>query len=182
MTVILYFTVMNEMNPEYNLEELSRAVELKLAEFGIRDGQRDGRISGVPDARTIRYYTTLGLLDPPKTSGRQARYGPRHLRQLIAIKLLQQASLSLAEIQTRLYGRTDTELEALLQTAAEQNRQRPAESVSLVYWQEIVIEPGLKIMAEAGWQSRLEPQVLEQRIRAALAALEAQPQNGQRRN
>jgi hypothetical protein len=35
-----------------------------------------------PDVRTIRYYGTLGLIDPPpEMTGRSARYGGRHLLQ-----------------------------------------------------------------------------------------------------
>jgi DNA-binding transcriptional MerR regulator len=62
----------------------------------------------VPDARTVRYYTTLGLLDRPAAMrGRTALYGRRHLLQLVAIKRLQARGLSLAEVQARLVGRTD---------------------------------------------------------------------------
>ncbi len=71
-------------------------------------GQANGRVREVPDQRTIRYYTTLGLIDrPAEMRGRTALYGVRHLLQLVAIKRLQTHGLSLAEIQTRVVGRTD---------------------------------------------------------------------------
>src|SRR5262249_3405794 len=78
------------------------------------DGQPSGRVRDVPDRRTIRYYTTLGLLDrPAEMRGRTALYGRRHLLQLVAIKRLQARGLSLAEIQERLVGLPNSRLEAL---------------------------------------------------------------------
>ena len=42
-------------------------------------GQTNGQIREVPDARSIRYYTTLGLIDRPgEMRGRTALYGKRH--------------------------------------------------------------------------------------------------------
>ena len=65
----------------------------------------------MPDRRTIRYYTTLGLIDrPAEMRGRTALYGRRHLLQFVAIKKLQARGRSLAEIQQALAGQTDKEL------------------------------------------------------------------------
>ena len=72
----------------------------------------NGRVRDVPGERLIRWYTTIGLVDPPLTRrGRIAQYGRRHLLQLVAIKRLQAAGRSIAEIQTVLTGATDTTLE-----------------------------------------------------------------------
>ncbi|MEU7854650.1 MerR family transcriptional regulator [Nonomuraea sp. NPDC049141] len=72
----------------------------------------NGRVRDVPGERLIRWYTTIGLVDPPLTRrGRIAQYGRRHLLQLVAIKRLQAAGRSIAEIQTALTGATDTTLE-----------------------------------------------------------------------
>ena len=61
---------------------------------------KNGQVRAVPDERTIRYYATLGLLDRPLAMrGRTALYGPRHVAQVVAIKRLQSAGRSLAEIQ-----------------------------------------------------------------------------------
>ena len=74
----------------------------------------DQRVQTTPDARTVRFYQTAGLLDRPvRYDGRVARYGRRHLLQLVAIRILQSEGLSLAQIQTRLAGATNTELEAI---------------------------------------------------------------------
>ncbi|PZG54539.1 hypothetical protein C1I98_03775 [Spongiactinospora gelatinilytica] len=76
----------------------------------------NGRVREVPGARLIRWYTTIGLVDPPLTRrGRIALYGRRHLLQLVAIKRLQADGLSIAEIQTRLAGATDAHLATVAQ-------------------------------------------------------------------
>ena len=60
----------------------------------------NGQIRAVPDERTIRYYGTIGLLDRPSAMrGRTALYSRKHLAQVVAIKRLQTAGRSLAEIQ-----------------------------------------------------------------------------------
>ncbi|HWB07972.1 MAG TPA: MerR family transcriptional regulator [Pirellulales bacterium] len=72
------------------------------------------RVRDVPDLRTIRYYTTLGLLDRPlDMRGRTAYYGWRHVWQLLAIKRLQLAGVPLVEIQQRLTGAEDRTLKKL---------------------------------------------------------------------
>ena len=78
-----------------------------------------GRVRDVPDLRTIRYYTTLGLLDRPAAMrGRTALYGARHLLQLVAIKRLQARGLSLAAVQERVVGLSDAALRRLAETEA----------------------------------------------------------------
>src|SRR2546423_9398499 len=107
------------------LDELSDRVARELGERGLLGAAADGRVSAAPDARTVRYYTTLGLLDRPAIIGRQARYSARHLHQLLAIKALQAAGLPLAQIQERLFGRSDAELQRLVASL----QQRPAPQI-----------------------------------------------------
>src|SRR5262245_29598396 len=91
------------------LDELTARVALALSVD--YDGAPNDRVRDVPDRRTIRYYTMLGLLDrPARFDGRTALYGPRHLAQLVAIKRLQGHGLSRHEIQRRLQGLTDAAL------------------------------------------------------------------------
>ncbi|HEX4812395.1 MAG TPA: MerR family transcriptional regulator [Nonomuraea sp.] len=72
----------------------------------------NGRVRDVPGERLIRWYTTIGLVDPPLTRrGRIARYGRRHLLQLVAVKRMQAAGHSIAHIQATLTGATDHVLE-----------------------------------------------------------------------
>ncbi|MBI2263839.1 MAG: MerR family transcriptional regulator [Armatimonadetes bacterium] len=163
-----------------SLETLSERVTHRLQEFGLVGAQTDHRVSSAPDARTIRYYTTLGLLDRPLIQGRQAHYGKRPALQLLAIKALQARALPLAQIQERLYGRSDAELESLLTSLVVPQGER-SEPVRIMDWREIAIEPGLKLVAEAGWSQGLPEPVLEKRIRAALAALQKTPLEGKER-
>jgi DNA-binding transcriptional MerR regulator len=103
--------------PLWTLDELCARVALSLS-VGY-EGQASGRVREVPDRRTVRYYTTLGLLDRPALRGRTALYGPRHLAQLVAIKRLQARGLSLAEAQARLLGLTDRKLAELARLPAD---------------------------------------------------------------
>jgi DNA-binding transcriptional MerR regulator len=97
-----------------NIDELSDEIGRLLKANNLVSQQQDNRVSPVPDMRTIRYYSGLGLVDRPSIMGRVARYSGRHILQLLAIKVLQGASLPLAEIQTRLYGLSDSELENII--------------------------------------------------------------------
>ena len=79
---------------------LSELVTEAAARIAALPPPKNGQVRAVPDERTIRYYGTLGLLDRPVAMrGRTAIYGARHLAQVVAIKRLQSAGRSLAEIQ-----------------------------------------------------------------------------------
>ena len=74
----------------------------------------NGRVRDVPNERLVRWYVTVGLVDPPLSRrGRVARYGRRHLLQLVAVKRRQAEGRSLAEIQAELAGATDEALAAV---------------------------------------------------------------------
>lgn len=91
-------------SPLWTIDQLADAVERAFRSQDAPD-QRSGRVREVPDKRTIRYYTTLGLLDrPAEMRGRTAYYGRRHLLQLVAIKRLQSAGQTLVQIQSILAG------------------------------------------------------------------------------
>ncbi|HZX93389.1 MAG TPA: MerR family transcriptional regulator [Myxococcales bacterium] len=157
------------------LEQLSERVAAELSDRGLLGAAADARISAAPDARTVRYYTTLGLLDRPRIEGRQGHYGERQLWQLLAIKALQAADLPLAEIQQRLYGRSDDELKALVESLGAQARARgvPPKGgarIPVLGLREVVLEPGVRLLVEEGWRPR-DAAALETKIRAALAAL-----------
>jgi len=97
---------------QWTLDQLGSHVARALSE-GYEPAQ-SGRVRAVPDRRTIRYYTTLGLVDrPSEMRGRTAYYGRRHLLQLVAIKRLQGEGHSLAEAQARLAGLDNSSLEEL---------------------------------------------------------------------
>jgi DNA-binding transcriptional MerR regulator len=109
------------------------------------EGQASGRVRDVPDRRTIRYYTTLGLIDrPARMRGRTALYSRRHLLQVVAIKRLQARGLALADLQQQLLGLSDAALEqvaripAAVEAKAEEagpsERANPVEERSFTFW------------------------------------------------
>src|SRR2546430_9008679 len=102
----------------WTIEELGAQVALALSVD--YEGPGNGRVRGVPDLRSIRYYTTLGLIDrPAEMRGRTALYGRRHLLQLVAIKRLQAQGLTIAELQRQLLGLTNAALEKIARLSVE---------------------------------------------------------------
>ncbi|MEU4620692.1 MerR family transcriptional regulator [Actinoplanes sp. NPDC023801] len=96
----------------WTMEQLVERVGAALA--AEYPGAPNGRVREVPDRRSIRWYTTIGLVDRPLgTRGRTVLYGPRHLLQLVAIKRRQAAGMTLAEIQAELAGASEETLAAV---------------------------------------------------------------------
>lgn len=99
-------------DPLWTLEELRAHAAALLEAEEIASGS--GRIRAIPDERTLRYYTTLGLLSGPALlKGRKAFYDRKHLAQVVAIKRLQALGMSLAQIQQELAGATPREMESM---------------------------------------------------------------------
>jgi DNA-binding transcriptional MerR regulator len=93
----------------WTLDQLVARVAEALAADGVR--APNGRVREVPDARALRWYATIGLLDRPSAfRGRTALYGPRHLLQAVAVKRRQAEGMALAQIQAELSGATDATL------------------------------------------------------------------------
>src|SRR5258705_1613011 len=93
----------------WTLDQLVARVAEALAADGVRSP--NGRVRDVPDARALRWYSTIGLLDrPSEYGGRTALYGPRHLLQAVAVKRRQAEGMTLAQIQAELAGATDATL------------------------------------------------------------------------
>lgn len=85
------------MPETWTLNDLVAEAKMRLEAL---PAPKNGQVRAVPDDRTVRYYATLGLLDRPAAMrGRTAVYGPRHLAQIVAIKRMQSAGHSLADIQ-----------------------------------------------------------------------------------
>ncbi|ONI82622.1 MerR family transcriptional regulator [Saccharothrix sp. ALI-22-I] len=96
----------------WTIEQLPDRVAALLADN--YDGQRSGRVRELPNGRAIRWYTTIGLVDRPAAHrGRTALYGRRHLLQIVAVKKLQAAGRTLAEIQSMTVGASDRRLTEL---------------------------------------------------------------------
>ncbi|MCW2647910.1 MAG: hypothetical protein JWP07_4019 [Pseudonocardiales bacterium] len=94
---------------ELTIGELAATAAAAVAAADVRGANR--RVTDLPDERTIRWYSTIGLLDRPTGNrGRTALYGERHVLQLVAIKRRQAEGRTLAEIQAELVGATDRTL------------------------------------------------------------------------
>jgi DNA-binding transcriptional MerR regulator len=166
--------MMNTHLQNLSLDQLTREVDRLLREKGVVGNQSDHRISSIPDQRTIRYYTTLGLLQRPRTAGREARYGEIQVQQLLAIKALQAIGLPLAEIQKRIYSRSEKELGAIVdavQKMLQKNAEEAPGDSAVLRLKEVTIVPGLKLVMEENVSLHCDAQELEKRIRAALAVL-----------
>ena len=89
------------MDGTWTIGELAERAAGALAADGA--AQVSGRVRDLPNTRLIRWYTTIGLVDPPLgRRGRTALYGHRHLLQLVAVKRRQAEGRSIAEIQLEL--------------------------------------------------------------------------------
>jgi DNA-binding transcriptional MerR regulator len=116
------------MDESWTIVELAELAAEALATSGTPDTdasattgpeRANGRVRDVPNERLIRWYGTVGLVDPPLSRrGRVARYGRRHLLQLVAVKRRQAEGGSLAEIQAELAGLTDEGLAAIAGVAS----------------------------------------------------------------
>jgi DNA-binding transcriptional MerR regulator len=114
---------------EWTLDELTARVAEAL-DGPAYPGAPNGRVRDVPDARAIRWYATIGLVDRPLgMRGRTALYGPRHLLQLVAVKRRQAQGHRLADIQAELAGAPDELLRQIADVAPDRPRfwtERPA--------------------------------------------------------
>ena len=88
--------------------------------------------------RTVRYYIQLGLVDRPDGETRAARYGTRHVEQLLQVRKWSDAGVSLERIRELLSG----------ETPPVPPRPRSAGTVEL--WSHLVIADGLELSMEAG--------------------------------
>lgn len=103
------------MTTEFTLEELAETVQQWCDEHRITPA--NGQAADEITERNIRYYRTLGLLDPP--NGNYAKtFSEKHRLQLIAIRLFQTQGLPLRKIRDELYGKSLEDLIALEKQAA----------------------------------------------------------------
>ncbi len=115
-------TAIKQLNCNYELvspmaDELSYTINELAAQAGVTP-------------RTIRYYTSEGLLPPPDTRGRYALYSNDHLERLRLITRLKDAYLPLGEIKARVAQLTQVQVQQLL---AEEEPSPPASSPAADY-------------------------------------------------
>lgn len=108
---------------ELTLEALVGTAARLLRQMQVRPD--DGRVAEELDARGVRYYQALGVIDKPlRHDGRRAVYGYRHLLQLLSVKVLQQEGHPLHLIQQGLAGKSTESLEKALAAVADQGGSR----------------------------------------------------------
>ena len=106
--------------------------------------------------RTVRYYIQLGLVDRPEGETRAARYGARHLEQLLAIRKWQRAGLSLERIGELLQG-------------GDQPPPRPRGAGTVEVWSHLVLADGVELMIEPGRAGLTPEQVRRLTVRVGEA-------------
>ncbi len=98
------------MSPEFTLEELARSVQDWCNQHHVFPA--NGQAAEQMSERNIRYYRTLGLLDPPLGNYTKI-FTEKHRLQLIAIRLYQAQGFPLRKIRDELYGKSMEDLVAL---------------------------------------------------------------------
>jgi len=96
------------------------------------------RAGGVT-TRTIRYYVSEGLLEPPEKEGRAAAYTAEHLARLELIKMLKEEFLPLQEIASLLRGLDTQAVFELLKE--KQKTERPASNSAKEYLEALLNPP-----------------------------------------
>ena len=102
-------------NPHWTLEEFVTVLNRLLPQFlPDRPDSSDSSASipsksphGVRDTltpRLVRHYTSQGLVDEPQKLGRSARYGYRHLLQLLLVRRLLREGYSTQAHQPQAFG------------------------------------------------------------------------------
>jgi DNA-binding transcriptional MerR regulator len=108
------------VSSEFTLEQLAVAVQEWCQEHHVfpANGQAAEEIT----ERNIRYYRTLGLLDPPIGNYTKS-FTDKHRLQLIAIRLYQAQGLPLRKIRDELFGKSLEDLVALQKQASKRGKQ-----------------------------------------------------------
>lgn len=129
LTVTLSNVKTPGVNNELTLEELAQAVRSWCERHRVFPA--NGQAAEDITERNIRYYRTLGLLDPP--IGKYAKtFFEKHRLQLIAIRIYQAQGLPLRKIRDELYGKNIEDLVALEKQASKRGKKELLLSAPLV--------------------------------------------------
>ncbi len=109
-----------------SIEELASKVTAWCDQHSVVPA--NGQVATETQPRTLRYYRTLGLMDPPAAGG---GFAERHYLQACAVRVLQADGLPLARIHSLLFGRSEKELLGILKAAeAKRSPELPASAES----------------------------------------------------
>jgi MerR HTH family regulatory protein len=106
--------------------------------------------------RTLRYYVQQGLVDRPVGETRAARYGARHLEQLLLIKKWTAAGVSLERVRE------------LLQGAAPVVPPRAKVAGSIEVCSHLTVADGLEVVISPG-RAGLSPEQVRQFVKGVMA-------------
>jgi DNA-binding transcriptional MerR regulator len=112
--------VMNQLQayaqsqPRWSLDEFVQIANRHLPDV-LPEEKTNTRVRGDVTPRLVRHYTTLNMLDEPLKEGREARYGYRHLLQILVLRRLLAEGHSAGAIDQLITTSRNGELEALLQ-------------------------------------------------------------------
>lgn len=110
------------MTESYSLAELAEAVNGWCETHGVIPA--NGQSGELLSERNLRYYRSMGLVDPPLAGGGQG-YGEKHRLQVVAIRLLQAQGLPLNRIRELLFGRDVAELRQVERQGLQELTARP---------------------------------------------------------
>ncbi len=106
--------------------------------------------------RTVRYYVQVGLVDRPEGETRAARYGARHLEQLLLIKKWTTAGVSLDRIRELLQG----------EQAPVPPRRKAIGSVEVC--SHLMVADGIEVVIESA-RAGMSPEQVRQFIKGVMA-------------
>jgi len=109
--------------------------------------------------RTVRYYMQLGLVDRPVGETRAAHYTPMHLGQLMQIRKLADAGVSLERIRSVMAGGE----------SPVPDRQRQPGAISVR--SHVFIAPGIELQIDPQ-EAGLSPEQLRAFVRTVMSAWE----------
>lgn len=107
--------------------------------------------------RTVRYYVQVGLVDRPEGETRAARYGAKHLEQLLLIKKWTAAGVSLDRIRELLQGE---------QAPVPPRHSKTIGSVEVC--SHLVVADGIEVVIEPG-RAGLSPEQVRHFIKGVMA-------------
>jgi DNA-binding transcriptional MerR regulator len=161
----------------FTLEELADAVRCWCDKHGVfpANGQAADELS----ERTIRYYRTLGLLDPPLGSYVKS-FTDKHRLQLIAIRVYQAQGIPLRKIREELYGKSLEDLAAFEKLASRKGKKAMAQAIPLAplseaeTWSVMPLDQGFLLVNR---ENRHVPQAVIKKINQLLSTLNSANDN-----
>jgi len=165
------------VSSEFTLEELAQAVQEWCEEHHVvpANGQAAEQIS----ERNIRYYRTLGLLDPPLGNYTKT-FTEKHRLQLIAIRVYQAQGFPLRKIRDELYGKSLEDLVALEKQVAKRGKQAVSLAVPLqlpLGWESWSVVPLTDEFLLVSRQNKQLPRSVVEKINQLLRSVRAENEN-----